>query len=84
MWNSLFFAWFWHDMILHDMILHDMILHGMILRFRCCMLHVFSHDMCMWLNPVPLPLVFFPVRLPYVGSSWRTWRSGGGAVPSGN
>ena len=35
----------------------------------------FSHDMCMWLNPVPLPL-FFPVR-PYVGSSWRTWRQGG-------
>ena len=22
------------------------------------MLHVFSHDMCMWLNPVPLPLFF--------------------------
>ena len=32
MWNSLFFAWFWHDMILHDMILHDMILHDMILH----------------------------------------------------
>ena len=49
----------------------------------CTVLHGFARFLHgMWLNPVPLPL-FFPVR-PYVGSSWRTWRSGGGAVPSGH
>ena len=43
MWNSLFFAWFWHDMILHDMILHDMILHGMILHGFCTFFRTVLH-----------------------------------------
>ena len=71
MWNSLFFAWFWHDMILHDMILHDMILHdmilhGMILHGFCTFFRTVLH-----VQPRAPPPCFFPVR-PYVGSSWTS------------
>ena len=51
-------------------------------RTACTVLHGFLHDM--WLNPVPLPLFFSCQAARVRCRSWRTWRSGGGAVPSGH
>ena len=78
MWNSLFFcmtrgtACFLHDMWNS--------LFFCMTRGTACFLHdtwnsftffrTVLHVMCMWFNP-KVPPCFFPVRLPYVGSSWN-------------